>query len=152
MEYKVIESKTEEDYKICDNFMSKLINYESTLDPMLNSGVVVNGFSKSVCGEDSYMAYIMGEEPMGFTYAYLKHKKGKVNARNVIEIETLYIEEKYRRLGLGSMLMDSVEKWCHNKYGECSIEITTLHNNDIAQSTYSHLGYTPIRITLRKNV
>ena len=152
MDYKIIQASTEEDYKICDNFMTKLINFESMLDPMLNSGVVVNGFSRSVCGEDSYLAYIMGKSPIGFTFAHLKHKKGKVNARNVIEIETLYVDENYRRQGFATMLIQAIEDWCKEKYGDCCIEITTLQNNEVAKDTYSHLGYNPVRTTLRKNI
>jgi hypothetical protein len=48
--------------------------------------------------------------------------------------------------------MNSVEAWSKEKYGDCTIEITTLENNDIAKSAYTNLGYTPVRITMRKHI
>lgn len=152
MEYKIIQAKTEKDFEICDSFMTKLIGFESTLDPMLNSDVKVNGFSKSVCGEDSYIAYIVKDNPIGFVFAHLKHKKGSVNAKTIVEVETLYVDKEYRKQGFATILMNSVETWSKEKYGDCTIEITTLENNDIAKSAYTNLGYAPVRITMRKHI
>lgn len=151
MEYKIVRAVSDDDYRICDSMMSKLINFESTIDPLLNSGVVVNGFNKSVASDDSFVGYATNGSPIGYVCALLNHKKGSVNATNMISIETLYVEEAYRGQGIAKALVSSVEEWAYSLYkDDYSLEITTLTHNKSAIDIYSHLGFSPVRVTLRK--
>ncbi len=148
----IIRVKNDRDCQICDGFLSKLINFESSCDSIILSNVDVKDIHKNSLVHDYvYIAYATDENPIGYIFAYLKNPKGKVNITNVIVLEALYIEEHYRRKGVGKMLMKSLEDWakeCFQK--DYVIEITSINNNENAMGFYKHLGYTEVKTILRK--
>lgn len=149
----IIIAKTQEDYKICDNFLSKLISYESGFDNSIMQNVKINGLSERNSQHDGvYYAYAkQNNELAGFVFAYLKNSKGTVSTTNVINLEALYIEENFRNSGIGKQLVKSVEVWAENNYSkDYIIEITCLGNNLNALDFYKHLDYKPVKIILRK--
>ncbi|WP_141433935.1 N-acetyltransferase [Bacillus sp. 03113] len=70
---------------------------------------------------------------IGFCIAYSKRVSGK--------IEVLFVDEKYRRIGLGNRLMNSAMDWFkENNINE--IELTVVYGNE-AVSFYQKLGFYP---------
>ena len=75
---------------------------------------------------------------IGFCIAYSKKVSGK--------IEVLFIDEKYRRNGLGVKLMSSALEWFgENHINE--IELTVVYGNE-AVSFYEKLGFYPRSIIM----
>ena len=138
----IIRVKNDRDCQICDEFLEKLINFESNCDSIILSNVNVKDVHKnSLAHYYVYIAYATNENPIGYIFAYLKNPKGKVNTTNVIVLEALYIEEHYRRKGVGKSLVKSLEDWakeCFQK--DFVIEITSINNNENAMGFYKHLG------------
>ena len=150
---KIVQAKTMEDCKICGAFMSKLINYEAKLDATINSDVVVEGlFENNINNKDFYFAYAVENiKPIGFVFGYLQVGKGKVRSINILNLEALFVEENYRKNGVGKQLLKSFEIWANNQYdGDFQIEITYINSNKSAQKFYESLGYTPVKTILRK--
>jgi ribosomal protein S18 acetylase RimI-like enzyme len=75
---------------------------------------------------------------IGFCIAYSKKISGK--------LEVLFIDEKYRRNGLGVKLMDSAMEWFHENH-ITDIELTVVYGND-AVSFYQKLGFYPRSIIM----
>lgn len=75
---------------------------------------------------------------LGFCIAYSKKVSGK--------IEVLFVDEKYRRKGLGLKLMNSAVEWFKEKQ-IYEIELTVVYGNE-AVSFYQKLGFYPRSIIM----
>ncbi|MDC2866660.1 GNAT family N-acetyltransferase [Bacillus sp. BP-3] len=75
---------------------------------------------------------------LGFCIAYSKKVSGK--------IEVLFVDEKYRRNGLGLKLMNSAMEWFKEKQ-IYEIELTVVYGNE-AVSFYKKLGFYPRSIIM----
>lgn len=75
---------------------------------------------------------------LGFCIAYSKKVSGK--------IEVLFVDEKYRRNGLGLKLMNSAVEWFEEKQ-IYEIELTVVYGNE-AVSFYQKLGFYPRSIIM----
>ncbi|PGO25842.1 GNAT family N-acetyltransferase [Bacillus cereus] len=75
---------------------------------------------------------------LGFYIAYGKKVSGK--------IEVLFVDEKYRRNGLGLKLMNSAMEWFKEKQ-IYEIELTVVYGNE-AVSFYEKLGFYPRSIIM----
>ena len=61
----------------------------------------------------------------------------------------IFVEERYRSMGLGSALMDSAEEWCReNGLMHMSLNVSCL--NDGARELYLKKGYRPQSTVMRK--
>lgn len=151
MEIKIIQAQNQEDFKICDGFLSKLIAYESTLDCVINKDVLVSGPAESNAKQnDVFIAYAKTEEPVGFILGYRQFAKGKIYNKDILILEALYVEPNVRKRGVGKKLLLAFEEWAKQKYAEHIIEITHIHSNENAKSFYEKMGYSTSKITLRK--
>ena len=150
---KIVQAKTEKDCAICDEFLTKLIKYESGFDKVINGSLVVNGMAKNcVANEENYFAYAVEDEtPIGYIYGYVKERTGKVSTTNVMMIDAVFVEENCRGKGVGKKLINSFEDWSKTKFGnDYVVEITYLTNNTKAQKFYEGLGYKSVKTILRK--
>ncbi|WP_416825292.1 GNAT family N-acetyltransferase [Ectobacillus polymachus] len=75
---------------------------------------------------------------IGFCIAYSKKENGK--------IEVLFVDEKYRRNGLGVTLMSSAMEWFKEKHIS-DIELTVVYGNE-AVLFYQKLGFYPRSIIM----
>jgi ribosomal protein S18 acetylase RimI-like enzyme len=75
---------------------------------------------------------------IGFCIAYSKKISGK--------LEVLFVDEKYRRKGLGVKLMDSAMEWFSENH-ITDIELTVVYGNE-AVSFYQKLGFYPRSIIM----
>lgn len=150
-ELKIIQAKTKEDCRICDVFLSKLINFESSLDNVINQNVKVSGPAENnIKQKDVFLAYALGDIPVGYILGYRQFNKGKIYNKDILIVEALYVEEKYRKLGIGKQLLNSFESWVKDNYDDAIIEITHINSNENAKKFYEKMGYSTSKITLRK--
>ena len=145
---------TIEDAEICDNFLTNLIRYESSIDNLINKQFKVKDcYANVVSNENHYLALAFEEDaPVGFIYAYKKISKDTAFLDNIIEIESLYVDESSRSLGIGTALINSVEDWAKDFYNTAHIEITYINSNTSARKCYEKLGYVPVKTILRKKI
>ena len=148
----IIRVQTDEQAAICDNFLCELIKYESDLDKLINKKFIVSDFYKrALSNPNKYLAlaYAKGEA-IGFVYAYLKVAKDTSFSDNIVEIDGLFIKDGFRKLGVGTTLIKSVEDWAKDNFGSAHFEITYINTNFPAENCYKKLGFEPIKTTLRK--
>jgi GNAT superfamily N-acetyltransferase len=143
-----------EDAEICDNFLTGLINYESSIDKLINNKYIVKDFyRRALSNNNQYLALALENNvPVGFIYAYRKINKGTSFSDNIIEIDGLFIKEDRRKNGIGTALIKNVEEWAKATYETAHIEITYINGNTPAQKCYEKLGFTPIKTMLRKKL
>ena len=151
IQFEIIKAKTKEDCKICDKFLSKLINFESSLDDVINNKVEVSGPAENnIKQEDVFVAYAKADKPVGYVFGYRQFNKGKIYNKNILILEALFVEEEYRGMGVGRLLVQAFENWAKEKYNDYVIEITYIDANKNAQKFYESMGYTSVKTTLRK--
>ncbi len=81
----------------------------------------------------------------------MKHKKGSIDKKNVVFVEALYVDDSYRGLGIGKKLMNSVDLWAKQNFGnDYVIEVMCINNNISAMNFYKSLGYMLERTIFRK--
>lgn len=147
----IIQAKTKEDCEICDKFLSKLINYESSLDEIINPNVNVCGpCENNIKQNDVFVAYAKTDKPVGYVFGYRQFVKGKIYNKDILILEALFVEEYFRNNGVGKLLLNAFENWAKEKYENFVIEITHIHSNENARKFYEKMGYTTSKITLRK--
>ena len=146
-------AKNEEDFKICDKFLEKLINYESNIDNIIMPNVTINNcYANSAKKENIYLTIAeYNEKAVGYVFAFLKHKKGSIDKKNIVFVEALYVDDSYRGLGIGKKLMNSVDLWAKQNFGnDYVIEVMCINNNISAMNFYKSLGYKLERTIFRK--
>ena len=149
----IIQAKTKEDCEVCDKFLSKLIEFESHIDANIKQFVEIKEMhEKKLDNANHYMSIAKSNNlPVGFIYGRLKSPKGFTTHKSVLEVSTLYVEEEFRKIGVGKALMKDFENWAKTNFDEdCLIEIMYINNNEQARKFYEKLGYLPVRTTLRK--
>ena len=92
------------------------------------------------------MAYAKSDNPLG----YRQFAKGKIYNNNILILEALYVDEEFRKQGVGKLLLNAFENWAKNKYDDYVIEITYISSNENAKRFYEKMGYATSKITLRK--
>ena len=147
----IVKAKTKEDCKICDEFLEKLINFESSFDDNINKNVDVYGPTENnIKQEDVFVAYAKADKPMGYVFGYRQFNKGKIYNKNILILEAFYVEKEYRKQGVGKLLVQAFENWAKEKYEDYVIEVTYINENKNAQKFYESLGYKTVKTTLRK--
>ena len=143
---------TDDECLICDKFLSELNKYESVHDPVLNGEFKFSEIHRrSLKNDFVYIAMALeGDKPIGYVFSYLKTSKGKVHTTNVVEIEALFVEEGYRKQGVGKALIESVDNWAKDSFDDYVIELHAINNNSNSMAFYKHLGFNEVRTVFRR--
>ena len=142
---------SDDDCLICDEFLSELNKYESNHDPVLNGEFKFSEIHKrSLKNDYVYIAMAIEDKPIGYVFSYLKTGKGKVHTTNVVEVEALFVEEGYRKQGIGKALIDSVDSWAKENFEDYVIELHAINNNFNSMAFYKHIGFSEVRTVFRR--
>ena len=137
---------------VCDDFLSRLSSFDSQYDNIIESDFKFKDIHlRNKDDEFTYIALAFKEEPIGYVFAYVKSKKGKVRKTNVIDIQALFVDKNYRRQKVGEKLVKSVENWASTKFdNDYVIELQAINDNINAMEFYRNLGFKEIRTVFRK--
>ena len=69
--------------------------------------------------------------------------------RRRAHVETVVVDEKHRRRGIGSALMRAAAEWAERR-GAAEVVLTVWSDNGAAETLYRRLGYEPIARVLRQ--
>ena len=79
---------------------------------------------------------------VGYIELYISYSLDEVYYDTpVVRIDGLYVSEKHKRTGIGSLLVKEAEKFGFEKYGCKNISSTYLQNNKISESFHHSLGF-----------
>jgi ribosomal protein S18 acetylase RimI-like enzyme len=93
------------------------------------------------------------DEIVGYTIAYKEEVSGVpvLKDRKWIHIDDLAVKSKQRKKGLGSMIMEEVERWAkRNKYNEIDLNVWLFNKNAI--NFYEKKGYKAYSQKMRKTI
>jgi GNAT superfamily N-acetyltransferase len=86
------------------------------------------------------------DEVSGKAIAYIV---STINSVKVGEIESVFVEESYRRMGVGAKLMQSALAWM-NERGAVEKTVEVSFGNESAWGFYGRFGFLPRKTTLKQ--
>ena len=91
--------------------------------------------------KEEIVGYLAGSIYQDDTYSFYEGITG--------EIENMFVREKYRKLGVGTKLLNSFFDWCKRKNVKRCF-VTALPDNKNAMEFYKNNGFENSTITLKK--
>ena len=139
----VIRKASLEDLKGVQDLNYKLFDFEhENFDSSLNMEWTFSDegekYFKKIIENGTVWVAIDNDKIIGYLAGIMK-SYNSINAKSA-ELDNFYIEEKYRRLGIGKRLVNEYKKYCKNK-GIDTIYVTANAKNKNARSFYQASGF-----------
>jgi ribosomal protein S18 acetylase RimI-like enzyme len=163
MDYKIREYQ-ESDREILQTLIEKLMDYVVSVDPIKRirrmPGYGPHYLKKTLkkYHHNQGKIYLVEYEEniIGYIFGFVADKQSKVNLLEVIPtqlgiIDDLYIDEKYRSKGIGTFLMDKMEKYLKDQ-GCDSLWLEVFAPNVNAHKYYRKLGFMDREIGMLKKI
>jgi GNAT superfamily N-acetyltransferase len=152
---------TEKDIPLLVRWLESLIGHTqtSTDDPYINNlepdyDKVHEPFFVDAIKSNNGKIYIFEENGIqkGFIYGAITKPFLEVSSiKSIGQINFCWVEKRYRKQGIASELVKSMEKWLKSK----DIEYIDLHylvGNIEAEESWKKMGYLPYRVASRKKI
>ena len=101
--------------------------------------------------EGFFLGAFEGNTLAGLVRATLWNKSGMIEGVRVVCLDDIYVQEAYRRQGLGRALFAAVEDWA-KKNGAVRLELHCWDFNQRAIAMYREMGMSPQRYVFEKNL
>lgn len=75
-----------------------------------------------------------------------------LNTDDIFYVKDMGVDKKYRGKGIGTKLLQEIEKVAKNKYGLNKMIIAVICGNDGAAKLYKRMGYIPYELELIKSL
>ena len=145
-----IKRATAKDLSILQTFNKKLFDLEiDKHDPMLNENwtysKVGENYFKNAINNDFVAIAFADNKPVGYLagcekqLSYWKLKLG--------ELDNMWVEQEYRKHGIGKMLFNDFKAWLKTK-GISNIRVTASWENKSAIEFYHKIGFYDFDLTL----
>lgn len=148
----VIRKATQEDLKAIQELNYKLFELEyNNFDPDLNmnwtfSQTGENYFKKSIENATVWVA-VSDNKVIGYLAGSIE-KMPAYTTKSLAELDNFYIDEEYRRQGIGKRLVEEFKKYCINK-GIEEIKVTASAKNTNAKAFYQNNGFDEFEVTYK---
>lgn len=149
MDINIRRTKTE-DYENIENLIEQVQKLHSDLVPDvfidINPVLDKDFFEKHMLSGKDYIAEYDGKVVGYVSMSFLNKEYFCMRPINVVRINTLIVDEKYRNKGIGTQLINFAKK-LKNDRGFDKIKLTAWCANEDAISFYKHIGMKPQTIT-----
>ena len=129
----IIKVNSIDDCKICDNFLTLLIQDERKYDNTIDEKFVVKDyFINMINNQNILLLYKNENKPIGYIFAK------KID--NKYLIDGLYIDINFRNKGIATKLIKVIIKEIYS-LGDYEIFINVLKENKVAVNLYKNIGF-----------
>lgn len=129
----IIKVNSIDDCKICDNFLTLLIQDERKYDTTIDENFVVKDyFINMINNQNILLLYKNENKPIGYIFAK------KID--NKYLIDGLYIDINFRNKGIATKLIKVIVKEIYS-LGDYKIFINVLKKNKVAVNLYKNIGF-----------
>ena len=129
----IIKVNSIDDCKICDNFLTLLIQDERKYDTTIDEKFVVKDyFINMINNQNILLLYKSENKPIGYIFAK------KIDDKYLID--GLYIDINFRNKGIATKLIKVIIKEIHS-LGDYEIFINVLKENKVAVNLYKNIGF-----------
>lgn len=133
------------DAQIANSFLTKLIQDEKKYDKNINENCVVHTLYENFI-ENEQNCILIAENNgivMGYLYGFILNG-GDAYIDVVTQLDAMFVDEEYRKLGIGNALIDEFKKWSKQKNAKY-IELKVCNNNEDAISLYKKNGFENVK-------
>lgn len=113
-------------------------NFDSTLNMNWTFSEIGENYFKKVIENGTVWVAVDKDKVIGYLAGSMKNSNCIV--KTVAELDNFYIEEEYRRQGIGRILVNEYKSYCKSK-GIDTIDVTTNAKNKNARSFYEANGF-----------
>ena len=137
----------------CEKLLKKHIEYESKIDINIDAKANVDDFFDRMAGNPDaiLLAAKQEEKIVGYLHGFIKNNYKNISKNDIAVINIVYVDEKYRRQGVGKALLNSFYDWVKFKNTNY-IEVETYINNENAIKFYEKSDFSTIKVTYRKKL
>lgn len=137
---------------IANEFLTKLINYESQFDENMNASSAVDEYyEKDYQGENNCTLLVSVDgKYIGYLHGFIQDR-GKVYYEKIAYLDAIYIEEEYRNKKLGRELINEFFMWAKDKKIKY-VNVSVFSENKSAISLYKKLGFVNSLEILKKEI
>lgn len=129
----IIKVNSIDDCKICDNFLTLLIQDERKYDTTIDENFVVKDyFINMINNQNILLLYKNENKPIGYIFAK------KIDDKYLID--GLYIDINFRNEGIATKLIKVIIKEIYS-FGDYEIFINVLKENKVAVNLYKNIGF-----------
>ena len=129
----IIKVNSNDDCKICDNFLTLLIQDERKYDTTIDENFVVKDyFINMINNQNILLLYKNENKPIGYIFAK------KIDDKYLID--GLYIDINFRNKGIATKLIKVIIKEIYS-LGDYKIFINVLKKNKVAVNLYKNIGF-----------
>ena len=129
----IIKVNSNDDCKICDNFLTLLIQDERKYDTTIDEKFVVKDyFINMINNQNILLLYKSENKPIGYIFAK------KIDDKYLID--GLYIDINFRNKGIATKLIKVIIKEIYS-LGDYKIFINVLKKNKVAVNLYKNIGF-----------
>ena len=129
----IIKVNSIDDCKICDNFLTLLIQDERKYDTTIDENFVVKDYFINVINNQNILLLYKNEnKPIGYIFAK------KIDDKYLID--GLYIDINFRNKGIAKKLIKVIIKEIYS-LGDYEIFINVLKENKVAVNLYKNIGF-----------
>ena len=131
-------------------FIYEYENFDSSLNvgwPFTEEGdkyfrdIILNEIVFVAIDDEKIVGYLAGTVDTKISYIL----------KPISELDNFYIEESYRRCGIGSMLVDEFKRYCKSN-GIDEMKVTASASNFYAIEFYKKNGFNDFEITLKTTI
>lgn len=147
MGLKIVEGNYEDAKKV-NGLLTKLIVDEKKYDENINEKCVVKSLYENFYNNKDVCLLVAknNEDIIGYLYGYVQNN-GDSKIDKVSVLDALYVEEDFRRLGIGVKLINTFKKWS-SKLGIKYVELKVCKENINAINLYEKMGFVENKIIM----
>lgn len=135
---------------MCDEMLTSLIMDERKYDSNIKEDFVVSDWYSTTLDNEQQITFIAmdGDEAIGFIHGFVKDEAGILVEDTVILLDAMYVKEKNRKQGVGTLLIEEFKKWGKSTNAKY-MDLTVLADNSAAIELYKRHAFTPLKSYMR---
>ena len=133
----IIKVNNSDDCKICDDFLTLLIQDEKKYDTTIDKNFVVQNYYINMINKQNILLLYKNRNT-GVGYIFAKKVEDKYL------IDGLYVDVNFRNNGIATELIKEIIKEIYS-FGNYQIFINVIKENKIAVNLYKNIGFTIIK-------
>ena len=140
-----IRQATKNDASIVNAFLTRLIQDEKKYDTNINEKCVVTSLYENLIPNDNNCILVAEYEDriIGYLYGYIEDI-GDAYIKSRAQLEAMFVDEKYRNSGIGTMLINDFKIWLKSKNVKY-LELKVCNGNKSAIALYNKNGFNNIK-------
>ena len=148
----IIKKATMNNIRKANELLTRLIIDEKKYDDNINEKCVVREFYERIINDDNSCIYfaIANKTIVGYIYGFIQNNGGTY-IDMVAQLDAMYVDIDYRKLGIGNALINEFKKWAKDK-GAKYIEVKVCNKNNEAISLYHRNNFHEVKTIMKSSL